>query len=72
MNSVRGIDKDKIKKILTAAFSQADGDGSGALDRDQLKEVLQRLGASQLALSDHEVTAIMSGGDRRIFIFESS
>jgi len=63
LKNVRGIPLHHVRAIMDAAFRQSDRDGNGVLDTAELQEVLQRLGASQLALSDYEVNALMSAID---------
>lgn len=57
------LDGDTIKEVISQAFEEADADGNGVLDREEVYTVLRALGASELALSTAEINAMIAAVD---------
>jgi len=60
---LRGFSQDTVMQVLSAAFKEADKDESGMLDRAELYEVLQAMGASELSLTPREIAMLMASVD---------
>lgn len=60
---LHSLNGDTIKHVLKMAFEEADKDGNGTLDQMEIAEVLQALGAGELALKPGEINAMIAAVD---------
>jgi len=60
---LHSLNGDTIKAVLAAAFTEADKDGNGTLDREEVADVLMALGAGELALKTGEISAMIAAVD---------
>ena len=60
MDMLRGMDRETVCDIFEQAFLAADTDGSGTLDYGELYDLLQAIGTGELALTDREISALLS------------
>jgi len=60
---LHSLNGDTIKSVLMAAFQEADKDGNGTLDRDEVYDVLMALGTGELALKQAEINAMVAAVD---------
>ena len=60
---LRGMGEESVKRIITEAFHAADADSSGTLDEEEIVQVLQQMGASELALKPSEINALTASID---------
>ena len=60
---MRGMSKEEVEHIMLAAFQAADVDRNGGLDREEMFVVLKSVGAEELGLELHQVTALMVTAD---------
>jgi Ca2+-binding EF-hand superfamily protein len=56
-------DRDDVRELIAFAFQEADVEGRGALDRDQVYDILSDLGANSLDLKPGEINALVSAVD---------
>ena len=56
-------DRDDVRELIALAFQDADVAGRGALDRDQVYDILSDLGANSLDLKPGEINALVSAVD---------
>ena len=57
------LDEETIKDVLAEAFEEADKDGNGVLDVNEVQHVLKSLGVGQLALKPGEINAMIAAID---------
>ena len=57
------LDASTIKEVIRHAFHEADVDGNGTLDPEEMRTVLQALGSGELALSPGEINAMIAAID---------
>ena len=57
------LDEETIKDVLVEAFEEADKDGNGVLDVNEVQQVLKSLGVGQLALKPGEINAMIAAID---------
>lgn len=57
------LDASTIKEVIRHAFHEADVDGNGTLDPEEMRTVLQALGSGELALSPGEINAMIAAVD---------
>ena len=55
--------KEEVEHIMLTAFQAADVDRNGGLDREEMFVVLKSVGAEELGLELHQVTALMVTAD---------
>jgi Ca2+-binding EF-hand superfamily protein len=60
---MRGMSKEEVEHIMLTAFQAADVDRNGGLDREEMFVVLKSVGAEELGLELHQVTALMVTAD---------
>ena len=60
---LRALDRSAVHALLAAAFAEADADGSGTLERDEVETVLRGLVSDDIAIPPKAVTAMMSALD---------
>ena len=60
---LRGFSRETVLSILSAAFKEADVDGNGYLDYDELLRVFEALGTSELGLSANETVMLLATVD---------
>ena len=60
---MRGMSKEEVEHIMLAAFQAADVYRNGGLDREEMFVVLKSVGAEELGLELHQVTALMVTAD---------
>lgn len=60
---LHSLNGDTIKHVLKMAFEEADKDGNGTLDMGEIADVLQALGAGELALKPGEINALIAAVD---------
>ena len=60
---MRGMSKEEVEHIMLSAFQAADVDRNGGLDREEMFVVLKSVGAEELGLELHQVTALMVTAD---------
>lgn len=60
---MRGMSREEVEHIMLTAFQAADVDRNGGLDREEMFVVLKSVGAEELGLELHQVTALMVTAD---------
>ena len=60
---LHGLDESTVLEIISEAFTRADTDGNGYLDKTEMVEVITSFASSDLALTEQEITALVSAVD---------
>ena len=60
---LHGLDESTVLEIISEAFTRADADGNGYLDKTEMLEVISSFASSDLALTEQEITALVSAVD---------
>lgn len=60
---MRGMSNEEVERIMLRAFQAADVDHNGGLDREEMLVVLKSVGAEELGLELHQITALMVSAD---------
>jgi len=60
---LHSLNGDTIKSVLGSAFQEADKDGNGTLDRQEVYDVLMALGTGELELKQAEINAMVAAVD---------